>query len=141
MFLGTDADISPLVEAIYPRVKHMKIVHPCEESLFPYKNEEGELIETPLQLSNEPTFVSIDFTAFSQKEQVQIGEKTIDNFKALKVFTEEKKSIYRWEYGESHVDHQHRGIIIKAASFLAPDFFPKDQAISQDFTPLQNVPK
>lgn len=68
MFLGADADISPLIEAIYPRVKHLKIVHPCEESLFPYKNEEGELIETPLQLSNEPTFVSIDFTAFSQKE-------------------------------------------------------------------------
>ena len=97
------------------------------------------MIQAPMQLSNQPTFVSIDFSAFSQKDIVQIGDKTIDNFKALKVFTEERKTIYRWEYGESHIDHQHRGIIIKAASFLTPDFHPKDQAISQDFSPLQKV--
>jgi hypothetical protein len=27
-------------------------VHPCEESLFPFKNEEGEMLPTPMQLSN-----------------------------------------------------------------------------------------
>lgn len=95
----------------------------------------------PLQLSNEPTFVSIDFSEFSQKDTVQIGDKTIDNFKALKVFAEEQKTIYRWEYGESHVEHKHCGIIVKAASFLTPDFIPKDQKISQDFSSIEKVPE
>lgn len=40
----------------------------------------------PMQLSNLPTFVSIDLAAFSDKNIVQIGENTINNFKALKVF-------------------------------------------------------
>ena len=35
------------------------------------------MISAPLQLSNESTFVSIDFTAFCQKDIVQIGDKTI----------------------------------------------------------------
>ena len=141
MFLGADLDISPVVEAIYPRVKHVKLVHPCEESLFPYKNEEGEMVTAPLQLSNEPTFVSLDFSAFSSKDNVAIGDKAIDNFKALKVFAEEQKSIYRWEFGESHIDHRHRGIIVKAASFINPDFHPSNQKISPDFTPLEKVEK
>lgn len=42
----------------------------------------------PMQLSNLPTFVSIDLSEFSEKNLVQIGENTINNFKALKVFVE-----------------------------------------------------
>lgn len=30
IFLGAEANISPIIEAIYPRVKHLKLVHPCE---------------------------------------------------------------------------------------------------------------
>jgi hypothetical protein len=107
--------------------------------LFPFKNEEGELQGTPLQLSNLPTFVSIDLSAFSSKDIVQIGENTINNFKALKVFVEEGNTIYRWEYGESFIAHHHRGIIVKAASFITPHFYPKDQAISPDFSTLKNT--
>ena len=140
MFLGAEADISPLIEAIYPRVKHLKLVNPLEESLFPYKNEEGEMMAAPLQLSNDPTFVSLDLSEFSKKDVVEIGEKTINNFKALKIFVEESKTIYRWEYGESLLDHRHRGIIIKASSFLTPHFHPKEQAITPDFTSLDKVP-
>jgi len=29
IFLGADSDISPIIEVIYPRVKHLKLVHPC----------------------------------------------------------------------------------------------------------------
>lgn len=54
------------------------------------------MVTAPLQLSNEPTFVSIDLSAYSSKDVVQIGEKTINNFKALKVFVEENKTIYQW---------------------------------------------
>lgn len=57
------------------------------------------MMSAPLQLSNEPTFVSIDLSAFSDQNTIKIGEKAIDNFKALKVFVEENKTIYRWEYG------------------------------------------
>ena len=99
------------------------------------------MVTAPLQLSNEPTFVSLDFSVFSEKDNVAIGEKTIDNFKALKVFAEEQKSIYRWEFGESHIDHKHRGIIVKAASFITPDFHPSNQKISTDFSPLEQVSK
>jgi hypothetical protein len=99
------------------------------------------MVTAPLQLSNEPTFVSIDLSAYSTKDIVQIGEKTIDNFKALKVFVEESKTVYRWEYGESLVDHKHRGIIVKAASFLIPHFYPKEQAISPDFSTLAKAPE
>ena len=70
---------------------------------------------------------------------IQIGENAINNFKALKVFAEEKRTIYRWEYGESLIDHKHRGIIVKASSFITPDFLPKDQAITPDFSPLEKV--
>lgn len=54
------------------------------------------MMVAPMQLSNLPTFVSIDLSAFSSKDIVQIGEKTISNFKALKVFAEEGSTIYRW---------------------------------------------
>ena len=93
-----------------------------------------------MQLSNLPTFVSIDLAEFSDKNIVQIGENTINNFKALKVFVEEANTIYRWEYGESFVSHNHKGIIVKASSFITPHFYPKDQAISPDFSTLKNVP-
>lgn len=96
MFLGAEADISELIAAVYPRVKHLKVVFPCEECLFPFKNEEGEMMIAPMQLSNLPTFVSIDLSEFSNKDIVQIGENTINNFKALKVFVEEANTIYRW---------------------------------------------
>ena len=94
----------------------------------------------PMQLSNLPTFVSIDLAEFSDKNIVQIGENTINNFKALKVFVEEANTIYRWEYGESFVSHNHKGLIVKASSFITPHFYPKDQAISPDFSTLKNVP-
>ena len=93
----------------------------------------------PMQLSNLATFVSIDLAVFSDKNIVQIGENTINNFKALKVFVEEANTIYRWEYGESFVSHSHKGIIVKASSFLTPHFNPKDQAISPDFSTLKNI--
>ena len=83
--------------------------------------------------------MSIDLSAFSEKDIIQIGEKAIDNFKALKVFVEEKKTVYRWEYGESLLDHRHRGIIVKASSFITPDFHPKDQAITPDFSLLEKT--
>ena len=94
----------------------------------------------PLQLSILPTFVSIDLSAYSSKNVVEIGEKTINNFKALKVFVEESKTIYRWEYGESLFDHKHKGIIVKASSFLNPHFHPKEQSISPDFSTLEKIP-
>ena len=99
------------------------------------------MMPAPLQLSNESTFVSIDFSAFSEKDIVQIGEKTIDNFKALKVFVEENKTIYRWEIGESLIDHTHRGIVVKAASIVTPHFHPKGQEITPDFSTLEKIPK
>jgi hypothetical protein len=71
---------------------------------------------------------------------VTVSEKTIDNFKALKVFVEEHKTVYRWEYGESLIDHKHRGIIVKASALLIPDFHSKDQSISSDFAALTKVP-
>jgi len=98
------------------------------------------LLTAPLQLSNLPTFISIDLSEFSNKDKVQIGEKAIENFKALKVLVEDGKTVYRWEYGESLVDHQHKGIIVKAASFLTPHFYPKEQAISPDFSNLATTP-
>jgi hypothetical protein len=49
-----------------------------------------------MQLSNLPTFVSIDLSEFTEKNLVQIRENTINNFKALKVFVEESNTIYRW---------------------------------------------
>lgn len=92
------------------------------------------MIAAPLQLSSLPTFVSIDLSDFSNANVVQVGEKTINNFKALKVFVEENKTIYRWEYGESLVDHPHRGVVVKATSMITPHFNPKDQNITQEFS-------
>ena len=56
------------------------------------------------------------------------------------MFVEEGSTIYRWEFGESLVAHQHRGIIVKAASFITPHFYPKNQAVSGDFSNLKNTP-
>lgn len=65
MFLGCEANIAPLVNEIFPRVAHIKLVHPCKGPLFPYKNEDGELQLTPMQLSSLRTFVVLDLSEFS----------------------------------------------------------------------------
>jgi hypothetical protein len=38
MFLGCEANITPLLVEIFPRLAHIKLVHPCNGPLFPFKN-------------------------------------------------------------------------------------------------------
>lgn len=59
---------------IYPRVHRLEVKHPFKKSFFPFKNEEGELAMTEMQLSNEPTFVILDFGSFSQEKEVKIEQ-------------------------------------------------------------------
>lgn len=59
----------------------------------------------------------------------------------MKLFVEESKSVYRWEIGESHVDHKHIGIVVKAAQLLNPDFNPKGQCISPDLSQAHILPE
>ncbi len=103
MFLGCEANITPLVTEIFPRVAHIKLVHPCKGPLFPYKNEDGELQLTPMQLSSLRTFVVLDLSEFSTQQKVVLKDTELENFSALKMFVEESKTVYRWEIGESHV--------------------------------------
>ncbi len=58
-----------------------------------------------MQLSQNHTFVILDFSNFSNENEIKIGPEEIDNIKALKVFVEEGKMIYRWLYGESLLKH------------------------------------
>ena len=76
----------PLVELLYPRVAHIKVVHPCNDPLFPYKNEEGELKKAPMQMSKLSTFVFIDLSYFTTQQQVQLTAGELENFNALKLF-------------------------------------------------------
>jgi hypothetical protein len=64
----------------------------------------------------------------------------LENFSALKMFVEEGKTIYRWEIGESQVDHNHIGLIVKAAQLITPHFNPKNQSISPDLSSLSKFP-
>lgn len=78
---------------------HLQIKAPFRDSLFPYKNEKGVLIQTPMQFSTSrgnSTFLTVDFSQFSSSEQVKIEQSEIDNLKALKVFVEDGQTIYRW---------------------------------------------
>ena len=106
MFVGgINSSVIPALEDISPRVCHLKIKAPIPDSFFPYKNASGELIQTPLQLSSQKTFVILDFSQFCEEKEVKICQAEIDNLKALKIFVEEGQAIYRWEYGESLVPH------------------------------------
>ncbi len=42
------------------------------------------------------------------------------------MFVEEGKTIYRWEYGESLLDHNHSGIIVKGSKIISPHFYIND---------------
>jgi hypothetical protein len=86
LFLGCEANISQLLDLLVPRLNELQLRHPCEDSLFPYKDEEGRLMLQPMQMSNQRTAVVIDFSNFSSEGEVQINEKEINNLKALKVF-------------------------------------------------------
>ena len=94
---------------------------------------------TPMQLSSLPTFVIFDLSEFSTKEKVLIKDAEIENFSAIKMFVEESKTIYRWEIGESHVEHQHKGLIVKAAQLIKPHFNPKDQKIAPELFNLSHL--
>lgn len=59
----------------------------------------------------------------------------------MKLFVEESKTAYRWEIGESHVDHKHIGVVVKAAQLLNPDFNPKGQCISPDLSLVHTLPE
>ena len=65
---GLGKEIIEILNEFLPRVCHLKVKVPFKNSFFPYKNEESELIQTPLQLSNEPTYVVFDFTEFSEQK-------------------------------------------------------------------------
>lgn len=54
------------------------------------------------------------------------------------MFVEESKTIYRWEIGESHVAHQHKGLIVKAAQLIKPHYNPKDQKIAPELSSPSN---
>ena len=41
--------------------------------------------------------------------------------------------------GESHVDHRHKGAILKGNKLISPHFFPSKQTISPDFSNLSNI--
>lgn len=63
---------------------------------------------------------------------MKIGQEEIDNLKALKMFVEEGKTIYRWEYGESLLDHSHSGIIVKGSKIINPHFYINDSFEHKD---------
>ena len=94
----------------------------------------------PMQMSRLPTFVLIDLSQFTGEKQVQLTAGELDNFKAFKLFVEEGKTVYKWEMGESQVEHKHRGAILKGSKLITPHFFPTKQTISPDFSSLKNIP-
>lgn len=62
-----------MFKKLLPRVTEIKMQAPFNESLFPYKNEEDQLVKTKMQLSNLSTFVVLDFSNLCKDEQVKIG--------------------------------------------------------------------
>lgn len=52
LFVGCEANISQLLDLLVPRLNELQLRHPCEDSLFPYKDEEGRLMLQPMQMSN-----------------------------------------------------------------------------------------
>lgn len=53
---------------------------------------------------------------------------------------EEGKTIYRWEVGESLLDHRHFGLVVRGTSIVTPHFNPPQQSIAADLTPLAFLP-
>ena len=83
-----------------------------------------------MQLSLEPTYVILDFSSMSDKTEIKIISEEIDNLKALKVFVEEQQTVYRWEVGESLVQHCHSGCIVKGSNIVKPHLKLKDCEIT-----------
>jgi hypothetical protein len=94
-----------------------------------------------MQLSSLRTFVVLDLSEFSTQTKVILKDAELENFSALKLFVEENKTVYRWEIGESHVEHQHIGLVVKAAQLLNPEFNPKGQSISPDLSTAHALPE
>lgn len=51
-FFINGENVEDIVKELLPRVYRLKIEAPFKKSLFPYKNENNELIKTPMQTSN-----------------------------------------------------------------------------------------
>ena len=51
IFIDGPSNVAEVIRNIYPRVAHIKIQSPFPDSLFPFKNDKGELIQTPMQMS------------------------------------------------------------------------------------------
>ncbi len=49
-----------------------------------------------MQMGSQSTFTILDFSHFGVDPEIKIEQEEIDNLKALKVFVEEKQTIYRW---------------------------------------------
>jgi hypothetical protein len=94
-----------------------------------------------MQLSLLRTFMVLDLSEFSTQQKVVLKDTELENFSALKMFVEESKTVYRWEIGESHVEHRHIGVVVKAAQLLNPDFNPKAQCISPDLSLAHSLPE
>ena len=47
MFIsGVPSEVIPILNQLLPRLCHLKVKVPFKDSYFPYKNENGELIQT-----------------------------------------------------------------------------------------------
>lgn len=57
-----------------PRVCDLKIKAPFRESLFPYKNTDGKLVQGPMQMNMNKTFVVLDFSKFSDEKETKIDQ-------------------------------------------------------------------
>ena len=71
MFINGD-NFEPLVQEFHPRVFRLNLKAPFKDSLFPYKNENSELIQTPMQMSDQSTYLILDFSELSSKDSDQV---------------------------------------------------------------------
>lgn len=123
-------NLYPLINQFLPYTVHVNLKLPLKEKLFPYK--EHFIRETPLQISEKPTFVIVDFTELGEGK---IAEEEITTLKLLKMFVEDGQLHYRWEYGESFVKVDCSGIVARGSSIIKPILAIKNHKTNLDGIP------
>lgn len=123
-------NLYPLIQQLLPHTLLVSLKLPLTEKLFPYK--QGFITQTPMQISQRPTFVIIDFTDLGAGK---IGEEEINTLKLLKLFAEEGQLLYRWEYGETLVKVDCSGIIARGSTIIKPTVPVRNHQVKLDAVP------
>ena len=123
-------NLESLIKELVPYFVRVSITLPIKEEFFPKKDD--VMRDSSLQLSDENTYVILDFTNMGEGK---LEGDEIFKLQNLKKFAEDGEIPFTWEMGESIINKNTSGIIARASSIIEPTFTLKNESISLEKVP------